>query len=72
MISGVKDVYIKVKDASGNVSNALKISVPAYAPQTETTPEPPYFDNIVITGGMVVYLNPSPEFSGIVIKFGNY
>jgi uncharacterized surface anchored protein len=78
MTSGAKDVYIKVKDASGNVSNALKISVPAYVPQTETTPatptpsnpETPNFDNIVITGGTVVYLNP--DFSGIIIKFGNY
>ena len=76
MTSGAKDVYIKVKDVNGNVSNALKISVPAYEAQTETSPTPvpsetPDFSGIVITGGTVVYLNPSPEFSGITITFGN-
>jgi hypothetical protein len=74
----VKDVYVKVKDASGNVSEALKISVPAYEPGQSTAPSPspvapgdtPNFDDIVITGGTVVYLNPA--FSTVVIKFGNY
>ncbi len=28
--AGAKDIYIKVKDASGNVSDALKIGIPAY------------------------------------------
>lgn len=76
MTAGAKDVYIKVKDADGNVSDALKVAVPAYSasaqtPAQTTTPEPlPNFDNIVITGGTVVYLNP--DFSGVVIKFGGY
>jgi len=71
MAAGARDVYIKVKDADGNVSDALKISIPAYAPatQTITTEEPPVFSNITITGGTVVYLNP--DFPTIVIKFGN-
>jgi hypothetical protein len=30
LTSGAKDLYIKVKDAAGNVSDALKIEVPAY------------------------------------------
>ncbi len=30
LTAGVKDVYVKVKDAAGNVSNALKIIVPEY------------------------------------------
>jgi 5-hydroxyisourate hydrolase-like protein (transthyretin family) len=29
---GAKDIYIKVKDAVGNVSAALKMDIPAYAP----------------------------------------
>jgi hypothetical protein len=69
--AGAKDVYIKVKDANGNVSDALKITVPAYAAQAQTPApeEPPNFDNIIITGGTVVYLNP--DFAGITITFGN-
>jgi len=72
MTAGVKDVYIKVKDADGNVSDALKITVPAYSAttQTSTTEQPSNFDDIVITGGTVVYLNP--DFSTVVIKFGSY
>ena len=31
LIAGEKDIYIKVKDAAGNVSAALKIDIPAYA-----------------------------------------
>jgi hypothetical protein len=72
MTAGAKDVYIKVKDADGNISDALKIAVPAYAAaaQSQTnTPEPaPNFDNMTITGGTVVYINP--DFSGITITFG--
>jgi 5-hydroxyisourate hydrolase-like protein (transthyretin family) len=70
MTSGAKDLYIKVKDASGNVSGALKIVVPAYTGQSEPADQP-NFDNIVITGGTVVYLNPDPIFSGIRITFGS-
>jgi hypothetical protein len=77
LTSGAKDVYIKVKDASGNISGALKVAVPAYSAETpssdtsQTTPDaPPNFDNVVITGGTVVYLNP--DFSTVIIKFGNY
>jgi hypothetical protein len=75
MSAGTKDLYIKVKDADGNVSDALKISVPAYAPGAQVAiPESvvetlPDFSNVVITGGTVVYLNP--DFPTIVIKFGN-
>ena len=73
LTAGAKDVYIKVKDADGNISDVLKVSVPAYeeplAPQSEPTPvTPPNFDNMVITGGTVVYLNP--DFAGITITFG--
>ena len=75
MTAGAKDLYIKVKDADGNVSDTLKISVPAYsaAQASDPTSEPetaPDFSNVVITGGTVVYLNP--DFSAIVIKFGGY
>jgi uncharacterized surface anchored protein len=72
MTADARDVYIKVKDADGNVSGALKIAVPAYSAQTQATaPEetPPDFSNMVITGGTVVYLNP--DFPGITITFGN-
>jgi hypothetical protein len=74
MTAGARDVYIKVKDDYGNISDALKICVPAYEEmQTSATipssEPPPNFDNIVITGGTVVYLNP--DFSGIKITFGN-
>jgi len=69
MTAGVKDLYIKVKDDNGNVSDALKITVPAYSPVTQTpATETPSFDDIVITGGTVVYLNP--DFEGITITFG--
>jgi hypothetical protein len=70
LTTGAKDLYIKVKDAAGNVSDALKIVIPAYSVQTHT-PDTPDFGNIVITGGTVVYINPAPEFSGITITFGN-
>jgi hypothetical protein len=74
MTAGARDVYLKVKDDFGNVSDALKISVPAFEETQPSTSEPPSepppnFDNIVITGGTVVYLNP--DFSGITITFGN-
>jgi hypothetical protein len=75
--AGVKDVYIKVKDANGNVSDALRVTVPAYTGQAQTEaseasePEsPPNFDNVTVAGGTVVYLNP--DFSSVVIKFGGY
>ena len=73
LTTGSKDFYIKVKDAAGNVSDALKIVIPAYNAATTPTPTPdtPDFSGIIITGGTVVYLNPSPEFSGITITFGN-
>jgi hypothetical protein len=77
MTSGAKDLYIKVKDAAGNVSDALKIHIPAYqaesasppapAPEPSETPEaaaPPS------GSGGVVWLNP--DFSGITIKIGNH
>ncbi|MDR0819590.1 MAG: hypothetical protein LBN43_08490 [Oscillospiraceae bacterium] len=66
--SGAKDLYIKVKDVSGNVSNALKIDIPAYSapvletPETSATPAPS-------STGAIVYINP--EFSTIKITFGN-
>jgi hypothetical protein len=71
MTAGAKDVYIKVKDADGKVSDALKISVPAFGAQTQTTTpaaDLPDFSNMVIKGGTVVYINP--DFSGITITFG--
>lgn len=78
MTSGAKDVYIKVKDANGNISDALKIVIPTFSsasPSPSPSPTPsgvPDFSNIKIQGGTVIYLNPSPEFSGITIKFGGY
>jgi uncharacterized surface anchored protein len=72
MTAGARDVYIKVRDADGNLSDALKIGVPAFeesGARTQTDEPPPNFDNMVITGGTVVYLNP--DFSGIKITFGN-
>jgi hypothetical protein len=60
-------VYIKVKDATGNVSGALKISVPAYSVQTQSpapTPEPTAPES-----GGILYQNP--DFPGIKISFGN-
>jgi hypothetical protein len=74
MKAGAKDLYIKVKDAEGNLSGALKIAVPVFV-AAEATGEPdpdpdavPDFGGIVITGGTVVYLNPA--FAGITITFG--
>jgi 5-hydroxyisourate hydrolase-like protein (transthyretin family) len=64
LTTGAKDLYIKVKDAAGNVSDALKIVMPAYSAQTQT-PDTPDFGNIVIKGGTVVYINP--DFSQITI-----
>ena len=34
LTAGAKDIYIVVKDAAGNVSNALKIAIPAYVPNS--------------------------------------
>jgi hypothetical protein len=80
MTAGAKDVYIKVKDADGRVSDALKVSVPAYSasaqtanqtPTQTTTPETtPDFSNVVIMGGTVDDFNT--DFSTVVIKFGGY
>ncbi|MDR1668574.1 MAG: hypothetical protein LBR76_01270 [Oscillospiraceae bacterium] len=72
LTSGAKDVYVKVKDAAGNVSAALKIAVPAY--DSGQTPAPdPNPDNPPETppnpSGGVVYINP--DFSGVTIKIGN-
>ncbi|GHU87177.1 hypothetical protein FACS1894202_00910 [Clostridia bacterium] len=71
LTTGAKDFYIKVKDAAGNVSDALKIVIPAYSATAPTeTPDTPDFSGITIQGGTVVYLNQSPEFAGITITFG--
>ena len=41
LTAGAKDIYIKVKDAAGNVSDALKIDIAAYvAPKPEYDDEP--------------------------------
>jgi hypothetical protein len=68
LTTGAKDLYIKVKDAAGNISEMLKINIPAYGETASTTaPEPstpPPSEN-----GGIVYI--SPEFSGITITFGN-
>jgi hypothetical protein len=72
LTSGAKDVYVKVKDAAGNVSAALKIAVPAYDSGQTQTPDPNP-DNPAETSpnpsGGVVYINP--DFSGVTIKIGN-
>ena len=38
LTAGAKDIYIKVKDAAGNVSDALKIDIAAYVPPDTTAP----------------------------------
>jgi uncharacterized surface anchored protein len=72
LTSGAKDLYIKVKDTGGNVSNALKISVPAYTestPETPVTPSPtPEPETTPSTSGGIIYLNPN--FPGIIITIG--
>jgi hypothetical protein len=79
--SGAKDLYIKVKDASGNVSEALKIDIPAHesaaqspVPETSpapTAPEPGGTPEVTPpSSGGVVWRNP--DFSGITIKIGNH
>jgi hypothetical protein len=72
MTSGAKDVYIKVKDAAGNVSNALKISVPAFVetPTPTPTPTPEPTDDTPNPNGGIIWQNP--DFPGIIIKIGNY
>jgi hypothetical protein len=73
MTAGARDVYIRVRDNHGNVSDSLKISVPAFeetqSMAQDPTEPPPDFSNVVITGGTIIYLNP--DFSGITITFGN-
>jgi hypothetical protein len=72
LTSGAKDLYIKVKDAAGNVSDAIKIEVPEYqSGETEQNPTPspePETPTPSPSGG-VVWLNP--DFSNITIKIGN-
>jgi hypothetical protein len=73
LTSGAKDLYIKVKDAAGNVSDALKISVPAYESTQNTTPEPNETPEVTAPpsgSGGVVWLNPA--FPGITITIGNH
>jgi hypothetical protein len=77
LTSGAKDLYIKVKDTAGNVSDALKISVPAYQAEAETpavpVPEPnktPEATAPPSGSGGVVWLNP--DFAGITITIGNH
>jgi hypothetical protein len=60
---GAKDFYVKVKDASGNVSTALKIEIPGYLPPMY--PEPPPLPS---NNGGIIYHNP--DFPGIIIKIG--
>jgi hypothetical protein len=75
LTSGAKDLYIKVKDAAGNVSDALKIEVPAFqtnsgqSGETETSPTPEPEAPAPSPSGGVVWLNP--EWSNITIKIGN-
>jgi 5-hydroxyisourate hydrolase-like protein (transthyretin family) len=80
MTTGEKDLYIKVKDAAGNVSDALKIDVPAYvdAAQTPAPPPTPVPSEPDISdpsaappseNGGIIYINP--DFPGIVIIIGN-
>ncbi len=45
LTAGAKDIYIKVKDAAENVSDALKMTVPAYVP--------PDTDKPILTAGTV-------------------
>jgi hypothetical protein len=69
LTSGAKDLYIKVKDAAGNVSDALKIAIPAYnaaTPTPEPTAEP---ETPVSSSGGVIWLNP--DFASITITIGN-
>jgi uncharacterized surface anchored protein len=73
LTSGAKDLYVKVKDAAGNVSDALKISVPAYEATQNTTPEPtetPEMINLPSVSGGVVWLNP--DWREITITIGNH
>ena len=42
LTAGAKDIYIVVKDAAGNVSNALKIAIPAYVPITASPASLPF------------------------------
>lgn len=37
LTTGAKDIYIKVKDAAGNVSNALKLDIPVYTPSDDNS-----------------------------------
>jgi hypothetical protein len=76
MTSGAKDLYIKVKDAAGNVSDTLKIDVPAYAETPAASPSPspgpePSSESAEppANEGGVIYQNPA--FPGIKISFGN-
>jgi hypothetical protein len=74
LTAGAKDFYIKVKDASGNVSGALKIAIPAYIPPSEPEPpeetgEPPETEEPPGESGGVDYINPG--IHGITIKIGN-
>jgi hypothetical protein len=80
--TGAKDFYVRVKDAAGNVSNALKLDIPAYVPPTPPPEEPappqepeepeepvsPPPTQEPATQGGIIYLNPA--FPNVKIKFG--
>jgi urease gamma subunit len=68
LTSGEKDIYIKVKDAAGNVSNALKINISIYVPPTYTIAS---IENIVMSDMKEGYSPGSQETKTItIIKTG--
>jgi len=67
MTAGARDVYIRVRDASGNLSNLLKVSVPVFEETSTNPPQEP--DDPPADSGRVIFIHP--DFSGITITFGN-
>lgn len=69
LTTGVKDIYIKVKDASNNVSTALKIDINAYvapynpapAPASTPTPIPTPMPTPTPDTGVIIIVNGQTE-----------
>ena len=70
LTAGVRDIYVVVEDAAGNISSPLKIEAPVYVPMTYNIGE------VGPGGGIIFYVNSSgfnvEGYSGAEGAFASY
>lgn len=73
LTAGARDIYIKVKDAAGSVSSALKIDIPAFVPVGPSWVSPyPKKDTMSNTSGtMLVKTNVGGTVYYVVLPHGS-